>query len=244
MTSRFCRFLINAAGLLAIIIPAAAAAQQQRAADTALHYVANTRPPDAFLALRSQPTSASGVRLAAMPNGTALRVLERRGDGWWRVRIETSGQEGWALAAQGSRTWIECCMTATVTSPPAADPELIGFKTPSSNIHCQYFEGESDKGTPIRTVRCDIRDVANRPPPRPRDCELEWGQAFEVGAEAMPAERLCYGDTIMDPKLATLAYGQAWERNGFRCKSDQSGVTCVNPTGHGFELSRSAQRVF
>jgi hypothetical protein len=214
MANRFRRFLINAACLLAVAIPTAVAAQQ-RGADTALHYVANTRPPDAFLALRSKPTAASGVRLAVMPNGTALRVLERRNDGWWRVRIETSGLEGWALAAQGSRTWIECCMTATVATPPAADPELIGFKTPSSNIHCQYFEGESDKGTPIRTVRCDTRDIANRPPPRPRDCELEWGQAFEVGAEAMPAERICYGDTIMDAKLATLAYGQAGSGKAF-----------------------------
>jgi hypothetical protein len=243
MTSRIDRFLIAAICLLAGVLPIAAAAQQ-RGPDPALHYVANTRPPDAFLALRSQPTATSGVRLATMPNGTALRVLERRGDGWWRVRIETSGQEGWALAALGSRTWIECCMTATVASRPAADPELVGFKTPSSNIHCQSYANENDKGVAVRMIRCDIRSIANRLPPRPRDCELEWGQAFEVSVETMPAERICYGDTVQDDKLTTLSYGQTWERDGLRCKSDQSGVTCVNPTGHGFELSRSAQRVF
>jgi hypothetical protein len=243
MTNPFRRFLINAACLLAVVIPTAAAAQH-RAADTALYYVANTRTPDAFLALRTQPTSASGARVTTMPNGTALRVLERRGDGWWRVRIETSGQEGWALAAQGSRTWIECCITATVASPPGADSELVGFKTPSSNIHCQSYANENDKGVAIRMIRCDIRSIANRLPPRPRDCELEWGQAFEVSIEATPAERICYGDTVEDDKLTTLSYGQTWERDGLRCKSDQSGVTCVNPTGHGFELSRSAQRVF
>jgi hypothetical protein len=60
----------------------------------------------------------------------------------------------------------------------------------------------------------------------------------------MPAERICYGDTVQDDKLTTLSYGQTWERDGLRCKSDQCGVRCVNPTGHGFELSRSAQRVF
>src|SRR5947209_2050339 len=82
--------------------------------DTALHYVANTRPPDAYLALRTQPSAASGTRIMTMPNGTALRVLERRADGWWRVRVEPSGQEGWALAFQGNRSWIDCCVTATI----------------------------------------------------------------------------------------------------------------------------------
>lgn len=243
MTNRFRRFLINAACLLAVVVPTAAAAQQ-RSADTALHYVANTRPPDAFLALRSQPTAARGVRLAAMPNGTALRVLERRGDGWWRVRIETSGLEGWALAGEGSRSWIECCMTASVVSAPKADPSLVGFRTPSGNIQCQSYANENDKGVAVRMIRCDIRNIANRLPPRPRDCELEWGQAFEVSVEATPAERICYGDTVADDKLAMLPYGQSWQRDGLRCTSDQSGVTCVNPSGHGFELSRSAQRVF
>ena len=40
------------------------------------------------------------------------------------------------------------------------------------------------------------------------------------------------------------AYGATWQRHGFSCKSEPSGVTCVNPKGHGFELSRSGQRVF
>ena len=215
-------------------------------ADNALYYVANTRPPDAFLALRTQPTTASGSRVMAMPNGTTLRVLERRTDGWWRVRVEPSGQEGWALAAQGNRAWIECCVTASVGPTPAAsEPELVGFRTPSNNIHCQSFEIDADKGGgKVRTVRCDIREISNRLPPRPRDCDLEWGQAFELGTDAQPAERLCYGDTVQDPKLPALAYGQTWERGGLRCRSEQSGVTCTNAQGHGFELSRGAQRVF
>ncbi len=152
----------------------------QQRGDGALHYVANTRPPDAYLALRSQPTSTQGARIMTMSNGTALRVLERRGDGWWRVQVEPSGQEGWALAFQGNRTWIECCLTATVSSPNPA-PQTAGFKTPSSNIHCQFFEIEGDK-----SLRCDIHEITNRPPPRPRDCDLEWGQAFEINAAAKP----------------------------------------------------------
>jgi len=218
----------------------------QARADNALYYVANTRPPDAFLALRTQPTSAAGSRVMTMPNGTTLRVLERRTDGWWRVRVEPSGQEGWALASQGNRTWIECCVTASVGQQAAqADSELVGFRSPSSNIHCQFFELPPDNGgDKVRTIRCDIRDISNRLPARPRDCDLEWGQAFELGTDARPGERICYGDTVQDPKLPALAYGQAWERGGLRCRSDQSGVSCTNAQGHGFELSRGSQRVF
>ncbi len=68
----------------------------------AIYYVANTRPPDAFLALRTDPTS--GLRIMAMPNGTELQVLQRRDDGWWYVRVLSSGQEGWALSGQGEQT--------------------------------------------------------------------------------------------------------------------------------------------
>lgn len=237
MNSVFRRFII-AAAWAALAIPIAAVAQQRP--DAALHYVANTRPPDAYLSLRTQPTSASGMRIMTMPNGTALRVLDRRADGWWRVRVEPSGQEGWALAFQGNRTWIECCIKATVPAPAQGkEPETAGFRSPSSNIHCQYFDIEGDK-----TLRCDIRDIANRLPPRPRDCDLEWGKAFEVNTSAKSGERICHGDTVADPGLPALAYGQAWERGGFRCRSEQSGVTCVSPSGHGFEISKSAQRVF
>jgi hypothetical protein len=75
----------------------------------------------------------SGARIMAMPNGTALRVLERRVDGWWRVRVEPTGQEGWALAFQGDRTWIECCLNASETAAQRQqEPKLLGFRTPSN----------------------------------------------------------------------------------------------------------------
>jgi hypothetical protein len=233
---RICRrFLVRVAWSLLSAVSLDAAVAQQRP-DAALHYVANTRLPDAYLALRTQPTAATGTRISTMPNGTALRVLERRANGWWRVRIESSGQEGWALAYQGNRTWIECCLTASISSPPPETP--AGFKTPSGNIHCQFFEINDDK-----SLRCDIREMTNRPR-RPRDCDLEWGDAFEVNTTARVGERVCHGDTIVDATLPSLAYGQTWEQAGFRCRSEQSGVTCANPSGHGFELSKGSQRVF
>ena len=55
-------------------------------AEDANYYVANTRPPDAFLALRTHPSSQFGRRIMAMPNGTVLQVLQRNNDGWWYVQ--------------------------------------------------------------------------------------------------------------------------------------------------------------
>lgn len=82
---------------------------QSTARDDAYFYVANTRPPDAFLALRTQPSASSGLRIMAMTNGTLLQVLQRRQDGWWYVRVKATGDEGWALSGQGDQAWIVCC---------------------------------------------------------------------------------------------------------------------------------------
>lgn len=84
---------------------------QSNSPDDSLYYVANTRPPDAYLSLRSNPTSASGQRITTMPNGTVLRVLQRQDDGWWYVKVFPSGPEGWALSGNGNRKFIECCKT-------------------------------------------------------------------------------------------------------------------------------------
>ena len=108
--------------------------------DKSFYYVANTRPPDAYLSLRTEPTTSHGMNIVTMPNGTLLELIERRPDRWWRVRVFPSGQEGWALSGQGNRVWIACCLTAQ--GIPAADESQqapVGFKTPSNNIYCQEF---------------------------------------------------------------------------------------------------------
>lgn len=77
----------------------------------AYHFVDDTRPPDAFLALRTAPSASAGGRIMEMANGTLLEVIEQRSDGWWKVRVVESGHVGWALNRQGSRIWIHCCRT-------------------------------------------------------------------------------------------------------------------------------------
>jgi hypothetical protein len=112
-----------------------------------------------------------------------------------------------------------------------------GFQSPSSNIACQYFDYDRQ-----HTLRCDIME-ATVTAPRPADCDLEWGKAFEIRSKGS-AIRLCYGDTVMDKALPVLAYGEVWQRGGFTCTSEQAGVTCFNTERRGFALSRAKQELF
>jgi hypothetical protein len=204
-------------------------------AQSRYYYVANTRPPDAFLSLRTHPTSRKGLRIRKMPNGTLLEVLQRKSDGWWQVRVIPSGEEGWALSGQNGRAWIECCVTDTVSRKRRrAETDVIGFKTPSSNIHCQLEGSSSDA---ISVLRCDIRQLDSIPPPKPPYCELDWGQAFAITEDGRVGERICHGDTVINNDLLTLSYGSVWQRAGFTCKSERTGLTCINSPGHGFSLS-------
>ena len=113
----------------------------------------------------------------------------------------------------------------------------IGFQSPTKNITCQYFDYDKQS-----TLRCDMRE-ATVTARRPADCDLEWGKAFQMGSKGI-GERLCYGDTVMEPGLPQLAYGEVWQHGGFTCKSEPSGVTCSNDDRHGFSLSRAKQTVF
>jgi hypothetical protein len=114
-----------------------------------------------------------------------------------------------------------------------------GFRSPTGNIHCQFHAIDNDA-----VIRCDLAQVSNRSFPRPRSCDLEWGQAFEISGRGTRGQPLCYGDTVQDPRLPVLAYGQSWQRSGLTCISEQTGVSCRNARGHGFTLARAAQSVF
>jgi uncharacterized protein DUF6636 len=112
---------------------------------------------------------------------------------------------------------------------------LQQFGSPTGNIGCALDEGYA---------RCDIRERAWEPSPRPSDCDLDWGSALEVSDQG--AGFLCHGDTTL-PSDGTqvLGYGDALQVGGFRCSSEKDGMTCQNvDTGSGFFLARESYRIF
>lgn len=221
--------------VLGLVLVLAIVASDAKAAD--YHYVANTRPPDAFLRLRTQPSASSGQRITTMPNGTVLQVLERRSDGWWLVRIVATGQEGWALSGTRFANWIECCVSPGRSSP---NMQLVGFRSPSNNIHCMI---DATPGS-APYLRCDIYQIETSPPPKPVGCDGDWGQAFGIASDGTLGERLCYSDAVLNDNWPVLHYGREWTGYGFRCKSETTGITCTNSTRHGFSLARKQQIIF
>jgi hypothetical protein len=123
------------------------------------------------------------------------------------------------------------------TGGTMAQSAPAGFQSPSKNIACQYFDYDKQN-----ILRCDISAMDTKPR-RPADCELDYGGAFEMNAKG-PAARICHGDTVMDKALPVLGYGEVWQRGGFTCKSEPTGVTCFNTERKGFSLAKAKQDVF
>jgi hypothetical protein len=113
-------------------------------AKVSVSYVANTEPPDAYLALRTDPASSRGQRVMAMPNGTLLEVIERQPDGWWYVRVIPTGQMGWALSSDRGKQWIVCCTIASIgntskPNDPASDARSAVEKQSLSQAEIDAF---------------------------------------------------------------------------------------------------------
>jgi uncharacterized protein DUF6636 len=124
---------------------------------------------------------------------------------------------------------------APAETPP--EQNMIGFQTPSHNVACQFFSWNGQD-----YLRCDVAEMNLRPKPPPY-CHAAWGDAFGMSVKGRP-ERLCHGDTVSDRSLPVLAYGQIWQRGGFTCRSEPTGLLCFNVMMRGFGLSWARQAIF
>jgi hypothetical protein len=127
-------------------------------------------------------------------------------------------------------------MAGWANSAPAQD-DMAAFRTPSDNIHCLVVDG------PEPVLRCDITDFKPSFRKRPADCDLEWGDAFELGATGKPG-LVCHGDTVRTSDAPVLEHNTTFVGAGFGCRSERAGLTCANDEGHGFLLSKGRQILF
>jgi len=143
---------------------------------------------------------------------------------------------GGANKQTSSPTSASASGSPTTSRPHAPDQQLSAFRAPSGNIGCELAA--------TQVARCDIRDHAWSPPPKPADCDLDWGSGLQVASTGQ-AGFVCAGDTAMDPASPVLPYGQRARQGSFVCESAEAGVTCTNEaTGRGFFLSRDTYRTF
>jgi hypothetical protein len=113
--------------------------------------------------------------------------------------------------------------------------EFTGFRSTNGNVGC-FID--------VDYVRCDIAEADWSAPPRPADCEFDYGQgiALEPGGSAA---FVCAGDTALAPDGSPLPYGESITAGPLQCDSAESGITCRDvETGQGFSISREAYRLF
>jgi hypothetical protein len=128
--------------------------------------------------------------------------------------------------------------SADAATPSSDSPEAIteftGFTSPSGNVGC-YIDPTG--------ARCDISERDWSPPPRPADCEFDYGQGISV-SPGENATFVCAGDTALGGDQP-LAYGRSISAGVLVCDSAESGITCRDTkTGHGFAIAREGYRVF
>jgi hypothetical protein len=135
-----------------------------------------------------------------------------------------------------SLTLITTAVLLVPTTPVAAgEPgDLVTFVSPSGNVGCVLDPDYA---------RCDIVDRDWNPPPRPVDCEFDYGQGIGL-TPGEPAEFVCAGDTTLGGERV-LAYGDSLTRGRLRCESSEGGISCRDgASGRGFSLSREIYQLF
>ena len=133
---------------------------------------------------------------------------------------------------------MKLAIALALLATPALADEFIYFHTPSDNIHCLLMSGE------FEGVRCDMLELTQSFPRRPVDCDLEWGDAFEVGPADRQGHVVCHGDTVINPDSMELGYGASATLGDFTCLSEKTGMTCQNARGHGFSIAKARQKLF
>lgn len=130
---------------------------------------------------------------------------------------------------------LTCAALAVSLGIPRSQAESgESFKTPSGNIACMSIE---------RVLRCDLRENSAPLPPRPRDCEGDFGNAFQMGIKGKSG-RICHGDTVFGGNQPVLAYGHTWQYQGFTCVSQMNGLTCRNADKKGWFINKLEQKLF
>ncbi|MFZ2018297.1 MAG: DUF6636 domain-containing protein, partial [Methyloceanibacter sp.] len=121
-------------------------------------------------------------------------------------------------------------IASLIVSGPAIGgaPGLLGLKTPTGNIQCMIDNYGLADGSYPPFLRCDIREMANPLPPKPKACEFDWGSAFSIAQEDQVGQRICVSDSVASDQWEVLGYGAVWEQLGFTCRSERTGLTCFN----------------
>jgi hypothetical protein len=188
--------------------------------------------------------------VAVTPDGTRCEMSERG--------IYCAASSGAALSLSRDQVSL-----AGPTGPNRTVVRYVlttdaAFVTPSRRIVCR-IDGDG--------AICELTEPTFTPPPRPADCDLEWGP--RIGVNRTSLGFYCHGDTmaqvaegstwggLYDPRFpaqgvaasgrqgSVLGYGSTISTSRYTCSVAPAGVTCTErPTGRGFTVATGSYQVF
>jgi hypothetical protein len=122
-------------------------------------------------------------------------------------------------------------------APSAQAQDLLFFRSPSDNIHCVI--------SPYEGATCVLGVDHISYPRRPFDCDpdWDWGSTY-MAPQFGPGMPVCSNEGVRVDGSPVLHYGSTITHAGITCRSERTGMTCVNAQGHGFTVARARQRVF
>lgn len=94
--------------------------------------------------------------------------------------------------------------------------------------------------SPVKEVVCSgFQGVPFAPQKeRPADCPVDWEGFFVLPAKGKPEIRWeCAGDTPFAADNVSFAVGDKVKGEGWMCRREEDGLTCVNDEGFGFAVN-------
>ncbi len=135
---------------------------------------------------------------------------------------------------------------------------LTAWSSPSGNTVCAAFR---ESATAPFEIRCDVLEHVWKLPPKPANCEFDWGRGTFlntkagitcvsdslIGKDAVGTESTWWNGqpgaqvmTLPGRKAVTLAYGASMTFGPLTCSSQLDGMHCTNSTNKaGFDISRT-----
>ncbi len=124
---------------------------------------------------------------------------------------------------------------AVIRVSPKFQP-MISFRSPSGNVGCFFTAGVICTAR-VHSWTSHAPEPQTECPPAKRTSGIQLGDRLEERSD-------CY-DAVeeADTAVVVLPYGHGLELQGFRCISEQRGITCVRVAdGVGFSISRDVLR--
>lgn len=162
--------------------------------------------------------------------------------------IATAAPPSAAVVTSANSPVASSAVTSTPAAPavtavdPAdfsADGNGIAWTSPTGKIWCRISPGEFGSG--CQSYTAPVPDGADCVSPTFTIDQLTKG-FYLTPTTVLPT---CFNQGVFSTEFpSVLPYDMSVTTDGYTCTSRETGMTCMTPTGHGFEMSMQVARSF